>query len=45
MKKQKRYYSKEFKLQAISIAEDRENISQAARELDIRAGMLRRWMK
>ena len=45
MKKQKRYYSKEFKLQAISMAEERENVSATARELDIRPDILRRWMK
>ena len=43
--KTKRYYSKEFKLQSISMAEERENISQVARELDIRSDMLRRWVR
>lgn len=43
--KTKRYYSKEFKLQAISMAEDRENIAEVARELDIRSDMLRRWIR
>lgn len=43
--KKKRFYSKEFKLQAISMAEERENVSAVARELDIRSDMLRRWIK
>lgn len=43
--KTKRYYSKEFKLQAISMAEDRENVAEVARELDIRSDMLRRWIR
>ena len=43
--KTKRYYSKEFKLQAISMAEERENVAEVSRELDIRSDMLRRWIK
>ncbi len=43
--KKKRFYSREFKLQAISMAEERENVSAVARELDIRSDMLRRWIK
>jgi len=43
--KTKRYYSKEFKLQAIVMAEERGNVSQVARELDIRSDMLRRWIR
>lgn len=43
--KKKRFYSREFKLQAISMAEERENSAEVARELDIRYDMLRRWMK
>ena len=43
--KTKRYYSKEFKLQAVSMAEERENVAQVARELDIRSDMLRRWIR
>ncbi len=42
--KTKRYYSKEFKLQAILMAEKRENVAETARELDIRSDMLRRWI-
>jgi len=42
---QKRYYTKEFKLQAIDLANQRENVSQVASELGIRADMLRRWRK
>lgn len=43
--KTKRYYSKDFKLQSIAMAEERENVAQAARELDIRSDMLRRWIR
>jgi len=43
--KKKRYYSKEFKLQAVAMAEERENRAEVARELDIRYDMLRRWVK
>lgn len=42
---QKRYYTKEFKLNAIDLANQRENVSQVASELGIRADMLRRWKK
>lgn len=41
----KRYYTKEFKLQAINLANQRENVSQVAEELGIRSDMLRRWKK
>ena len=41
----KRYYSKEFKLQAVSMAEERENVALVARELNIRSDMLRRWVR
>jgi len=42
---QKRSYTKEFKLQAINLAQQREHVSQVAQELGIRADMLRRWIK
>jgi len=42
---QKRHYTKEFKLQAIDLANQRENVSQVAQELGIRADMLRRWAR
>lgn len=41
----KRYYSKEFKLNAVSLAQERGNAAEVARELDIRSDMLHRWMK
>lgn len=41
----RKYYSKEFKLQAISMAEERTNVSEVARELNINSSMLRRWMR
>jgi len=43
--KTKRYYNKKFKLQSIAMAEERENVAQAARELDIRSDMLKRWIR
>ncbi len=41
----KRYFTKEFKLNAISFAQERESVAEVARELDIRHDMLRRWIK
>lgn len=41
--KQKRYYSKEFKLKAIELIENRDSIREAAEELGIRSDMLCRW--
>ncbi len=38
-------YSKEFKLEAVRLAETNGNVSRTARELGIAAGMLRRWKK
>ena len=42
---QKRSYTKEYKLQAIDLANQRDNVSQVAKELGIRADMLRRWAR
>jgi len=41
----KRYFTKEFKLNAVSLAQERENIAEVSRELDIHHDMLRRWIK
>ena len=41
----KRYFTKEYKLNAVSLAQERENVAEVARELDIRHDMLRRWIK
>jgi len=41
----KRYFTKEFKLNAVSLAQERENVAEVSRELDIRHDMLRRWIK
>ena len=41
----KRYFTKEFKLNAVSLAQERGNVAEVARELDIRHDMLRRWIK
>lgn len=38
-------YSKEFKLEAVRLAEANGNLSRAARELGIAVSMLRRWKK
>jgi transposase len=38
-------YSKEFKLEAVRLAEVSGNLSRTARELDIAVSMLRRWKK
>lgn len=43
--KKKRHFTKEFKLQAVSMAEERENIAEVARELDIRYDLLNRWAR
>ena len=43
---QKKKYSKEFKLDAISLVTDQDySIAEAARSLEIRANMLSRWIK
>lgn len=41
----KRFYSKEFKFQAISLAVERGSISEVAKELDIRPDLLSRWKR
>jgi len=43
--KKKRYYSKEFKLQAIELSNNRGTITQAAEELGIRSDILSRWRR
>lgn len=43
--KQKRYYSKEFKLKAVELSNNRESILSAATELGIRSDMLGRWRR
>ncbi len=35
----KRYFTKEFKLNAVSLAQERKNVAEVARELDIRHDM------
>jgi len=39
----RRKYSKEFKMEAVKLAEVSGNTSQTARQLAINAGMIRRW--
>src|ERR1019366_4379246 len=41
----KKYYSKEYKLEAVALAEQRDNVSSIVLELGIRHDMLRRWKK
>ncbi len=41
----KRYFTKGFKLNTVSLAQERENIAEVSRELDLRHDMLRRWIK
>jgi len=45
MKQQKRYYSKEYKLKAVALSEQRKSISSVAIELGIRTDMLGRWKR
>ena len=45
MKKRRRYFSREFKLQAVRMAEERSNRSEVAQELDLRYELLNRWVK
>ena len=44
-KKQRRKYTKEFKLEAIQLAESRGNASEVARNLGIDHNLLYRWIK
>lgn len=41
----RRSFSKEFKLEAVHLADTSGNSSQTARELGIKADMIRRWRK
>ena len=41
----KRYYSKEYKLKAVALSDQREDVMEVASELGIRPDMLRRWKK
>lgn len=42
---QKRYYTKEFKLQAVNLSNEQGNVSQVAEQLGIRADILSRWKR
>lgn len=44
-KRTRRKYSKEFKLEAIQLAEARDNTSEVARNLGIKADILNRWIR
>jgi len=41
----RRTYTKEFKLEAIRLAEERGNISAVARNLGLHGGQIQRWKK
>jgi len=43
MRKERTYYSKEFKIKAVELANQRGNLSSVAKELDIRRESLKRW--
>lgn len=43
MRKERTYYSKEFKLKAIELSYARENAKQVAEELGIRPALLYKW--
>lgn len=45
MKTQKKYFSKEYKLKAVSLCEQRSNVSSVAKELGLRPDMLSRWKR
>ena len=42
--KPRKHYDKEYKIMAIELANLRGNTAQAARELDIRPGLLTKWV-
>ena len=43
MRKERTYYSKEFKIKAVELANQRGNLSSVAKELNIRRESLKRW--
>ena len=45
MKPQKKYFNKEYKLKAVSLCEERGNITSVANELGLRPDMLGRWKR
>lgn len=45
MKPPKKYYSKEYKLKAVSLCKQRGNSSLVAKELGLRPDMLSRWKR
>jgi transposase len=44
-KTSKKYYSKEYKLKAVALSEQRGNNSTVAKELGVRTDMLSHWRK
>ena len=45
MKPERKYFSKEYKLKAVGLCQQRENINSVAKELGLRADMLSRWKR
>ena len=45
MKRNKRTYSREFKIKAVELSNQRGNMSSVAKELDINPDNLKRWRK
>ena len=45
MKTEKRYFSKDYKLKAVSLCEQRGSVTPVAIELGLRASMLSRWKR
>lgn len=43
MKKERKIYDRAFKLQAVELSNERNNVSDLARELGIRPSLLYRW--
>ena len=45
MKRERRIYDSAFKVKAVQLSKERDNISELARELGIKATMLYKWRK
>lgn len=44
-KKRRKHYSREFKIKAVELSNQRGNLSEVAAELEVRDSTLRRWKK
>ncbi len=45
MKQERRIYDSEFKIKAVQLSEERNNLSELARELGIQVSLLYKWRK